>query len=85
MKNYTKEILVAVATEMYHTDGKTHSESYSQKVWVERGWPVVDNDKIYTILDSYIKFLRCTDEYNETETRDSIWQKRDILGRIKKP
>jgi len=81
MKNFTKELIVSIATEMYKDDGKFFSESYSQSIWEKRGWPEVDDIIIYRLLDSHIKFLRCLDEYNGTEKK--LWKKRDILGRIK--
>ncbi len=83
MKNFSREMFVAIATEMYHVDSKIYSESYSQSIWEERGWPKVDDKEVYAILDSYIKFLRMMDKYEGKETRDSTWRSRDILGRLK--
>lgn len=83
MKNFSRDMFIAIATEMYHIDGKIYSESYSQTLWKERGWPEVDDKEIYVILDSYIKFLRTMDKYEGKETKDSIWRGRDILGRLK--
>lgn len=81
MKNFNKELLISIAEEMYRRDGKYYSESYSSVLWKQRGWPEVDNEIIYKLLDSYIRFLRHMDEYNGIQ--QELWKTKDIFGRIK--
>jgi len=67
MSTLSKEQLIVIAEEMY-SDGTFFSEHYSEYAWKQKGWPPVDDVRIYKILDSYIKFLRTTDEYHGKET-----------------
>jgi len=59
----SKEELIAIAEQM-HADGKLYSEAYAPSCWKLHGWPKIDDEVVYKILDDYLKFLRRLEEYD---------------------
>lgn len=83
MGKLTRDDIVKIAEQMYREDGTHYSERYSQRVWKSRGWPEIDSDLVYQMLDAHIKFLRTMDQYSGSGSNEDIWRERDILGRVK--
>ena len=66
MKKLTRSQINQIALEMFE-EGSYYSESYSKKRWEKNNWPLVDDDILYKILDSKIRFLRLVEEYEPKE------------------
>jgi len=81
MKKLTREEFINIATEMY-ADGTYYSERYSRAQWKSRGWPEIKDVRMYVILDSYIKFLRVTDEFHGKRVEDERFGNTGVLERV---
>ena len=81
MKKFTRNELIEIAKEM-HEEGTRFSERYSPDVWKSRDWPTINDVIVYKVLDSYLKYLRLSDEYHEDKKATEHAGPTGVLGRL---
>jgi len=81
-KKISKDDIITIAEEMFE-DGTRRCERYSEHMWHKAGWFQVEDDEIYEIIDSYLKFRHHLSSYN-TRKEKEIEKEEGIVGRIKR-